>query len=51
MTADALNTETGTDPASERSLIAALTVQEKVLLLTGADSWRTQGASRAGASS
>ena len=48
MTADALNTETGTDPASERSLIAALTVQEKVLLLTGADSWRTQGAEALG---
>jgi beta-glucosidase len=48
MTADALNTDTGTDPASERSLIAALTVQEKVLLLTGADSWRTQGAEALG---
>ncbi|MEP7022338.1 MAG: glycoside hydrolase family 3 C-terminal domain-containing protein, partial [Actinomycetota bacterium] len=48
MTADALNTETGTSPASERSLIAALSVEEKVLLLTGADSWRTQGAEALG---
>jgi signal transduction histidine kinase len=44
MTTGSLNTEASTDPAEERSLVAALSVSEKVLLLTGADSWRTQGA-------
>ncbi len=44
MTTSSLNTEASADPAAERSLVAALSVSEKVLLLTGADSWRTQGA-------
>ena len=44
MTTGSLNTEASADPAQERSLVAALSVAEKVLLLTGADSWRTQGA-------
>ena len=53
MTADALNTDAHSAPAStdedrERSAIAALSVEEKVLLLTGADSWRTQGAEALG---
>ena len=48
MTTGSLNTETSTDPAAERSLVAALSVSEKVLLLTGADSWRTQGAQALG---
>jgi len=33
-----------TQASDDRSLIAALSVADKVLLLTGADSWRTQGA-------
>jgi beta-glucosidase len=41
-----------TAPASEAtshsSLLAGLTVRDKVLLLTGADSWRTQGADALG---
>jgi beta-glucosidase len=37
---------TTTDAAA--SLIAALSLQDKVLLLTGADSWRTQGAEALG---
>jgi beta-glucosidase len=48
MTTGSLNTEAGADPARERGLVAALTVAEKVLLLTGADSWRTQGAKALG---
>jgi len=58
MTADALNTDAqnteapgapaSTDEDRERSAIAALSVEEKVLLLTGADSWRTQGAEALG---
>src|SRR5260370_28492400 len=35
----------GADPAD---LLATLSVQDKVLLLTGADSWRTQGAEALG---
>jgi beta-glucosidase len=48
MTTGSLNTEASTYPAQERSLVAALSVAEKVLLLTGADSWRTQGAKALG---
>jgi beta-glucosidase len=63
MTAGPVNPETthqasGTDAAgqsgaatgtvTDASLVAALTVAEKVLLLTGADSWRTQGAAALG---
>ena len=33
-----------TAATDDRGLVAALSVAEKVLLLTGADSWRTQGA-------
>jgi len=33
-----------TEVTADRTLVAALSVAEKVLLLTGADSWRTQGA-------
>ncbi len=40
-------TATLTD-SDDASLAAALSVQEKVLLLTGADSWRTQGADALG---
>ncbi len=37
--------QTNTAPAtSDAALVAALTLHEKVLLLTGADSWSTQGA-------
>jgi beta-glucosidase len=35
-------------PATQAGLLARLTVQDKVLLLTGADSWRTQGAEALG---
>ena len=48
MTTGSLNTEASTDPAQVRGLVAALSVAEKVLLLTGADSWRTQGAKALG---
>ncbi len=37
-----------TETADEASLIAGLPVQDKVLLLTGADSWHTQGAEALG---
>jgi beta-glucosidase len=33
---------------AERSLLAALSVPDKVRLLTGADSWRTHGCSAIG---
>jgi beta-glucosidase len=36
--------QTNTAPASDTDLVAKLTLHEKVLLLTGADSWSTQGA-------
>ena len=42
------STGTGTGTSDEASLMAGLSVQEKVLLLTGADSWRTQGADALG---
>ncbi len=48
MTTGSLNTAATTDPAEEQSLVAVLSVAEKVLLLTGADSWRTQGAKAIG---
>jgi beta-glucosidase len=35
-------------PSDDISLLAGLSVQDKVLLLTGADSWRTQGADALG---
>jgi beta-glucosidase len=37
-----------TEATAERSLVAALPVEEKVRLLTGADSWRTYGADALG---
>jgi beta-glucosidase len=51
MTAGPANPETTSgapDTSPEARLIAGLSVQEKVLLLTGADSWRTQGADALG---
>jgi beta-glucosidase len=48
MTTGSIHTETGAAPADELALVAALSVAEKVLLLTGADSWRTQGAKALG---
>ena len=63
MTAGPVNPETthqasGTDPGgqpgaatgtvTDATLVAALSVAEKALLLTGADSWRTQGAAALG---
>jgi beta-glucosidase len=36
--------QTNTTAAGDYALVAALSLHEKVLLLTGADSWRTQGA-------
>ncbi|HTS98659.1 MAG TPA: glycoside hydrolase family 3 C-terminal domain-containing protein [Streptosporangiaceae bacterium] len=36
------------DPSELAGLLAGLSVQDKVLLLTGADSWRTQGAEALG---
>jgi beta-glucosidase len=38
----------GAPAASPAALLAGLTVRDKVLLLTGADSWRTQGAEALG---
>src|ERR1700683_1540027 len=38
----------GQPPESLAELLADLTVHEKALLLTGADSWRTQGAEALG---
>jgi len=35
-------------PATQAGLLSRLTVQDKVLLLTGADAWRTQGAEAIG---
>lgn len=40
--------QASTGTSDEASLVARLSVQEKVLLLTGADSWRTQGADALG---
>ena len=42
----AIRAATGT--VTDAIAVAALTVAEKVLLLTGADSWRTQGAAALG---
>jgi beta-glucosidase len=39
---------TSTEATEERSRVAALPVEEKVRLLTGADSWRTYGATALG---
>ena len=39
---------TSTEATAERSRVAALPVEEKVRLLTGADSWRTYGAAALG---
>ena len=39
---------TSTEATAERSRVAALPVEEKVRLLTGADSWRTYGAATLG---
>ena len=39
---------TSTEATAERSRVAALPVEEKVRLLTGADSWRTFGAPELG---
>ena len=39
---------TSTEATAERSRVAALPVEEKVRLLTGADSWRTYGADALG---
>ncbi|MFI5066021.1 MAG: glycoside hydrolase family 3 protein, partial [Streptosporangiales bacterium] len=39
---------TSTEATAERSRVAALPVEEKVRLLTGADSWRTYGATALG---
>ena len=39
---------TSTEATEERSRVAALPVEEKVRLLTGADSWRTYGAAALG---
>jgi beta-glucosidase len=53
-TPQASGTEAASQPGAatgtitDASLVAALSVADKVLLLTGADSWRTQGASALG---
>jgi len=39
---------TNPDTIKDASALAALSVQDEVLLLTGADSWRTQGAEALG---
>jgi beta-glucosidase len=39
---------TSAEATAERSRVAALPVEEKVLLLTGADSWRTHGSAALG---
>ena len=44
---DASGTAAGA-AASDASMVASLSAQEKVLLLTGADAWRTQGAAALG---
>ena len=43
-------TQTNTAIAGDRELLATLTLDEKVLLLTGADNWSTQGAELLGLS-
>ena len=47
-TVDGVPPMTGTRAPAEQALLAALSVPDKVRLLTGAANWRTHGAPRSG---